>query len=75
VRPRRAVDPVATAWPPSCYRPEVEDEGAKWYPGQMLAGRLVGCGGWAGQTGMFPFFLFISFLFFYFVVFFLTQIC
>jgi hypothetical protein len=34
------------------------------YLGQVLAGRLVGCGGWAGQTGKFPFFLFISFLLF-----------
>jgi hypothetical protein len=41
----------------------------KRYLGRVLAGRLVGCGGWAGQTGKFSFFLFISFLFFCFVVF------
>jgi hypothetical protein len=33
----------------------------KRYPGQVLAGRFVGCGGWAGQIGKFPLFFSVYF--------------
>jgi hypothetical protein len=63
-----AADRVPAGAPPSCF--VSRKTMTKRYPGQVLAGRLVGCGGWAGQTGKFPFFsLFISFLFFCFAVF------
>jgi hypothetical protein len=35
----------------------------KRYPGQVLAGQLVGCGGWAEQTSKFPFFCLFLFYF------------
>jgi hypothetical protein len=47
----------------------------KRYPGQVLAGQLVGCGDWAGQTSKFPFFSVYFFSIFLFCSFcFLIQV-
>jgi hypothetical protein len=60
-----AADRVPAGAPPSSF--VSRKTMTKRYPGQVLAGRLVGCGGWAGQTGEFPFFFYL-FLFYFSVL-------
>jgi hypothetical protein len=48
-RPQRAVDPVATAWPPSCFQ-----AGEGWRRCESVSARWVGPTWWATAAGLRP---------------------